>query len=276
MNILEKIIYFLQKEMIEPKPFDWFHLLCIGIMLSIIVILFIIRKKHNEKQLKAILGTYGIIALILELLKQISWAFIYDPSTKLVTWDYEWYAFPFQLCTTPIYISIICLFLKKGKIRDSLLSFLAFFTILGSISTILLPESCFVEDILVNIHTMYLHLGSFILSVYLLFSKEIKITKENFIKAFFVFIGLTTIAEILNIVIYQSGILNGETFNMFYISPYFISSLPVFDIIQENVPYILYLLIYIVALSLGAGIIYVISLGINKLFSKKVKYGINK
>ena len=123
---------------------------------------------------------------------------------------------------------------------------------------------------------MYLHLGSFIVSVYLLFSKEIKITKENFIKAFFVFIGLITIAEIINIVIYQSGILNGETFNMFYISPYFISSLPVFDIIQENVPYILYLLIYIVALSLGAGIIYVISLGINKLFSKKVKYGINK
>lgn len=276
MNILEKIIYFLQKEMIEPKPFGWFHLLCIGIMLSIIVILFIIRKKHNEKQLKVILGTFGIIALILELLKQISWSFIYNPSTKLVTWDYEWYAFPFQLCTTPIYISIICLFLKKGKIRDSLLSFLAFFTILGSISTILLPESCFVEDILVNIHTMYLHLGSFIVSVYLLFSKEIKITKENFIKAFFVFIGLITIAEILNIVIYQSGILNDETFNMFYISPYFISSLPIFDIIQENVPYILYLLIYIVALSLGAGIIYVISLGINKLFSKKVKYGINK
>lgn len=276
MNILEKIIYFLQKEMIEPKPFGLFHLLCIGIMLSIIVILFIIRTKHNEKQLKVILGTYGIIALILELLKQISWSFIYNPSTKLVTWDYEWYAFPFQLCTTPIYISIICLFLKKGKIRDSLLSFLAFFTILGSISTILLPESCFVEDILVNIHTMYLHLGSFIVSVYLLFSKEIKITKENFIKAFFVFIGLITIAEILNIVIYQSGILNGETFNMFYISPYFISSLPVFDIIQENVPYILYLLIYIVALSLGAGIIYVISLGINKLFSKKVNHGINK
>jgi hypothetical protein len=56
---------------------------------------------------------------------------------------------------------------------------------------------------------------------------------------------------------------------MFYISPYFISSLPVFDIIQENVPYIIYLLIYIVALTLGALIIYFISLGINKLLSKK-------
>lgn len=172
------------------------------------------------------------------------------------------------LCTTPIYISLICLLLKKGKLRDSLLSYLAFFTILGSISTIILPESCFVEDILVNIHTMYLHLGSFVVSVYLLFTKEIKINKKNFISATIVFLSLTTIAEILNISIYHSGILNGETFNMFYISPYFISSLPVFDIIQKNVPYILYLLIYIVALSIGAYIIYLISLGINKIFPK--------
>lgn len=269
MNLFEKILYFLQKEMPEPTPFGWYHLLCIGIMLLFIVILFIRRKKNNDKQLKIVLATYGIIVLVLEILKQLTWSFNYDPVTQLITWDYEWYAFPFQLCTTPIYISLICLFLKKGKLRDALLSYLAFFTILGSISTILLPESCFVEDILVNIHTMYLHLGSFVISVYLLFTKEVKLNKNNFISATIVFLSLTTIAEILNISIYHSGILNGETFNMFYISPYFISSLPVFDIIQENVPYIIYLLIYIVALTLGALIIYFISLGINKLLSKK-------
>lgn len=269
MNIFEKILYFLQGEMSEPQPFGWFHLLCIFIMLFIIVILYTRRKHHNEKQLKVVLATYGIIALILELLKQLIWTFNYDSSTNLITWDYEWYSFPFQLCTTPIYISIICLFLKKCKLRDSLLSFLAFFTILGSISTILIPESCFVEDILVNIHTMYLHLGSFIVSVYLLFTKEVKITKDNFKRATITFLSLVAFAEILNIVIYNSGILNGETFNMFYISPYFISSLPVFDIIQEHVPFILYLLIYIVALTMGAGIIYLISIGTSKLFSKK-------
>lgn len=269
MNLFEKILYFLQKEMPEPTPFGWYHLLCIGIMLLFIIILFIRRKKHNDKQLKIVLATYGIIVLVLEILKQLTWSFNYDPVTQLITWDYEWYAFPFQLCTTPIYISLICLFLKKGKLRDALLSYLAFFTILGSISTILLPESCFVEDILVNIHTMYLHLGSFVISVYLLFTKEVKLNKKNFISSTIVFLALTTIAEILNISIYHSGILNGETFNMFYISPYFISSLPVFDIIQENVPYIIYLLIYIVALTLGALIIYFISLGINKLLSKK-------
>ena len=70
MNLFEKILYFLQKEMPEPTPFGWYHLLCIGIMLLFIVILFIRRKKHNDKQLKIVLATYGIIVLVLEILKQ--------------------------------------------------------------------------------------------------------------------------------------------------------------------------------------------------------------
>ena len=69
MNIFEKFIYFLQGEMPEPKPFGWFHLLWIIIL---IVLLFIIRNKKEEKDLKIILGTYGIVSLILEILKQVA------------------------------------------------------------------------------------------------------------------------------------------------------------------------------------------------------------
>ena len=115
MNIFEKILYLLQKEMPEPTPFGWYHLLCIGIMIFLIVILFLRRKKHNEKRLKTILGVYGIIAFILELLKQLIWSFNYDSVNNIVTWDYEWYSAPFQLCTTPIFISLICLFLKNNN-----------------------------------------------------------------------------------------------------------------------------------------------------------------
>ena len=66
-------------------------------------------------------------------------------------------------------------------------------------------------------------------------------------------------------------ILNGETYNMFYISPYFISTLPVFDIIQQNVPYILYLLIYIIVISIGAATIFEIAYFIKKMNRKKGK-----
>lgn len=250
----------------RPKAFGWYHILWLIWVLITIIFLYKKRKCFQEKQLKFILGIYGIVALILEILKQLIWSFNY--SNNIVIWDYTWYAFPFQLCTTPIYVSIICLFLKKNKLRDKLLSYIAYITILGSISTMLMPDSCFVSDILVNIHTMYLHLGSFILSIYLLITKEVEIKKEKLIGAIQVFLVFVLIADLLNISIYNLNILNGETFNMFYISPYFISTLPVFNIIWEHVPYIIYLIIYIITIILGSLIIYNISKLIKKYLIK--------
>jgi len=269
MNLFEKILLILQGEMNTPTSFGWFHIMWIILALLTIIFLYIRKDKHNERELKIVLGTYGIIALFLETLKQLIWSFNYDATLNLVTWDYQWYAFPFQLCTTPIFVTLICLFLKPSKFRKSLLSYLAYITILGSISTILLPESCFVSDILVNIHTMWLHIGSFVVSIYLLITKEVEVNYKNLLYAVLVFIIFAFIANYLNMVIYNIGLLNGETFNMFYISPYFISSLPVFDIIQQNVPYLLYLLIYVIEISLGGTIIYLIALLIQKSAKNK-------
>lgn len=259
MNLFEKFLYMLQGEMETPKVLGWFHIMWILFVIVSVVTLFILRKKHSEKQLKITLGVYGIISFILELLKQLIWAFNYDPITNIVTWNYEWYSAPFQLCTTPIFISIICLFLKNNKFRKSLLSYMAFVTILGSIVTLILPDSCFTSDILINIHTMWLHCGSLVVSIYLLMSKEVEINKKNFINSFIVFLVFVVLAEVLNITIYNSGILNGETFNMFYISPYFITHLPIFNIIQENVPFIIYLFSYILIIFLGSLMVYFIS-----------------
>ena len=269
MSLFEKFILLLQKEMDTPKSYGWFHLLCIGIMILFIIILYRRRNNHNEKQLKTILGVYGIIALLLETLKQISWSFNFDSVTNFVIWDYEWYSFPFQLCTTPIFVSVMCLFLKDNKIRKSLLSYMAFITILGSIATMIIPDSCFTSDILVNIHTMWLHLGSFVVSVYLLFTNEVKLNIRNLESSFIVFVSFVGVAMFLNLFIYNIDVLNGETFNMFYISPYFISSLPIFDVIQENTPYLLFLIIYILAITFGSFIVCYSSLLIKRLFNKK-------
>lgn len=256
MNFLEKVIYWLQGTMECPTPYGWFHLLWIGLTIGSIILLYSKREQYNEKQLKIVLLVYSLIALILEVIKQIIWSFHYDSLTGIITWDYEWYAAPFQLCTTPIYVCLICSFLKKNKIRDSLLSYIAFVTILGSFMTILLPSSCFTKDIEVNIHTMWLHCGSFVVSIYLLMTGEIEIKLENLKKAFLVFLIFVGIAQILNIGIYHSGLLKGETFDMFYISPYFISTLPVYNVIQEKVPFILFFLFYISSIFIGAFVIY--------------------
>jgi len=277
MNIFEQILHVLEGKMETPKVFGWFHIMCLTIVFVVIILLYRNKKNNDEKQLKRVLGTYAFIALILEILKQLIWTFNYNVETGIVIWDYKWYAFPFQLCTTPIYVCIITLLLKKCKVRDYLLSYIAYITILGSVTTAITPYSCLVSDILVNIHTMWLHLGSLAVSVYLLMTEQVKIDKKNLQMAIFTFLIFVGIAETLNVVIYNSGLLNGEVFNMFYISPYFISPLPVFGTIQSNVPYIIYLLTYISVLILGGFIVYNVSLKIkNRKNNYKLIYYIKR
>lgn len=264
----KEILAVLEAEMKTPKPYGWFHLAWLIATICIIILLFFLRKTNNEKQLKCVLGIYGVIAAILEALKQLIWAVDYDSIANVFVWDYEWYAFPFQLCTTPIYICLTCVFLKKNCLRDSLLSFVAYTTILGSMASALLPDSLFVPDILVNVHTMWLHLGSLVVSIYLLMSKEVEVNLKSLFRGFLVFLVFVIIANTVNIAIYNSGVLNGETFNMFYISPYFESTLPVFDVIYNNVPYLVFLMIYIVALFIGSYIIFCIAKAINRINRK--------
>jgi hypothetical protein len=144
---------------------------------------------------------------------------------------------------------------------------MAYITILGSLATFIYPEDVFVIDILINIHTMFLHCGSLVVSIYLLISKEVKVNFKSFFNGYKVFLVFAFIAELLNIVIYKSGILHGETFNMFYISPYFISSLPVYNTIQESVPYLLFLFIYLFSIFMGGLIIYLLY----RLYNRKKK-----
>ncbi|MBQ8044130.1 MAG: YwaF family protein [Clostridia bacterium] len=264
----KEILAFLEAEMVTPKPYGAFHLLWLGLTIAVIIFLCFVRKKHNEKVLKCVLGIYGVTAFILEALKQLIWSVDYSEELGKFIWDYQWYAAPFQLCTMPIYICLMCLFLNKGKIRDALLAFVAYTTILGSIASAIIPDQLFVPEILINIHTMFLHLGSLVVSIYLLMSGEVKIDIKSLLMGLVVFLIVVVIANTLNIVVYNSGILNGETFNMLYISPYLESTLPVFDSIYNNVQYIAFLMLYIVALSLGSYIIYAVAKGIDRLNNK--------
>ncbi len=266
-----EILTFLEAEMVTPKPYGVFHLLWLGLIIAVIIFLCFARKKHSEKRLKWILGMYGVTAFILEALKQLIWSVEYNAELNSFVWDYQWYAAPFQLCTMPIYVCLICMFLNKCKIRDALLAFVAYTTILGSIASAITPDQLFVSDILINVHAMFLHLGSLVVSVYLLMSGEVKINIKSLLMALVVFLIVIVIANTLNIVIYSSGVLNGETFNMLYISPYFESTLPVFDSIYNNVPYIVFLALYIVALCLGSYIIFIIAKCISKISCKIAK-----
>ena len=210
--------------------------------------------KPNKKKTMLVIS---IIMILFETYKQLSFSF--DNGI----WNYQWYGFPFQFCATPMYVALVAGLTKNKKIEEFCYSFLATFGLIAGVSVMLYPNTVFVKEVLINIQTMQHHgfmvvMGAYILATHSVNRKYKEVIKEGFL----VFLILVTLALTLDIITYYLNIDGG--LEMFFISPFHTSELPVFNIIYEKVPYIIFLLIYLFAFFLGGSIIY----GLAKLIKK--------
>lgn len=262
MNLLEKIITYLGGTMPVPQPFGWFHMMFLVLVVVFTVVFSLLFKNKSEKTIRIVVLSYALLCLIFELYKQL--LFSYSPSTH--TWSYSWYAFPFQLCSTPMYVAFIAGLVKKEKVQQSLYSYLATFGMLAGVMVMLIPGDVFISKIGINIQTMVHHGGQVFIGVFLLATRQVKIDIKTPLRALPTFIALVATALLLNLT--MVNFTGGKTFNMFFISPYFPSTLPVFSSIYEKVPYIVFLLLYILALTLGAYLVTLLLIGIKKLTRK--------
>lgn len=263
MKNLQAVINYLEKTMPTPQVFGWFHLTSLAIMIigAILIVLFL--KKTNEKQNKIILSVYVITCLLFEIYKQIIFSF----DVVSGKWSVQWYIFPFQLCSTPMYIALIALFTKKGKFQNALYAYLATFGMLAGLLVMIYPVGVYVTIIGINIQTMYHHATQFLIGFYLLVCGRVKIDYKTPLNAFVVFLTLVAIAVWLNIIV--TNFVTKDLFNMFFISPYFPTSLPMLDVIYKKVSYIIFLLLYIFAFLLGVYILYLPLLIIKSLSYKQ-------
>jgi hypothetical protein len=120
----------------------------------------------------------------------------------------------------------------------------------GGIAVMLYPDTVFVSEALINIQTMVHHGLMVVMGSYLIISKSIKLNFRTVLNAFKVFLVLIIIALTIDVSTYYIGIDNG--LKMFFISPFHVSTLPVFSAIYSKVPYIIFLLIYIIVFTIGA------------------------
>lgn len=255
MNILEKVLIWLDASMKTPTSYGWFHLLFFSLMVITIIILAHKYKNSDNKTTKKILFICALISLIFEIYKQINFSFNYNETSTW--WSYQWYIFPFQFCSTPMYIALIAALTKNKKLEYACYSFLATFGLVGGISVMIYPNTVFIDTIGINIQTMIHHGLQVIMGMYLLLSKRVSFSFKTLIKALYVFIILVGIALILNILTYYINIDGGLT--LFYISPFHRSSLVILCDIYEKVPYFVFLIIYIGAFTLGSSIVLLIS-----------------
>lgn len=263
-------VNFLQTEMPVPSAYGWFHLLSIAIVIGLSIFLGIKFKNASEKKVKIFLLITSIILILFEAYKQLVFSYSYSQDG---VWDFQWYAFPFQFCSTPMYVCLIASLIKKGKVQECLYSFLATFSLFGGLLVMLVPGDVFIEFIGINIQTMVHHGAMVVIGVVLYASKSIKLQHKTILKACYVFFTLVGIALAFDCIYYWLG--GTETCNLFFISPYFPSTLPVFSVLWQNLPYLLFLLSYILGFSIIAYVVLLVVMLINKCLQKKAKQNPN-
>ncbi len=269
MEFWGKLLQILDARMQTPEMYGWFHLLFFALSIIGGVLLCRFRKGDQEQFARKWLLITAIVALVLEVYKQINYTFSYDGS--VIAGDYQWYAFPFQFCSTPMYISLIAALVKNKKIHNALCAYLATFALFAGLCVMFYPPQVFISTIGINIQTMICHGFMISMGIYLLGSGYVTAEHKTIWKATAVFAVCIAIACVMNEVAYFGGLLETETFNMFYISPHCEPSLPVYSLVQQVVPFPWCLIIYIAAFSLAAYLILLVTMLIKRVTAKSVE-----
>ncbi len=239
-----------------PRAFGFFHILCLALLLAVGVILVRALDSVSDRAFRRAMLIIWITLLVLDLYKQISYDLIHIDEYGNIIYDYYWYAFPFQLCSTPLYVLPFIAFMREGRVRDGFVGFLAFFSFVGGLFVLILPETCFTDRLYVNIQTMLHHGMQVIISVLLVRRYKEKNKIRLFLDGLYVFLAFVGIALLLNIMV---NCIFGEAvygFNMFYIGPFYLEVMPALSAITTAVPYPVYLIGYTAIVSVASYLSY--------------------
>lgn len=257
----------LDAKMEEPELFGWFHITFLLLSFIAAAILCLLHKNASQERVRNITFGVAVAVIILEVYKQVNYSFSYADGN--VTFQYQWYAFPWQFCSMPMYVGFLAGIFRKGRIHDCLCAFLSTYAVFAGLCVMFYPETVFIDTIGINIQTMICHGSMIIVGIYLLYSGYVKLEHKTILKAIPVFLVSVLTAVILNEIAFQLGLLEEHEFNMFFISPHCEPSLPVYSLIQNFISYPWCLIIYVSAFTLAAYLILLVAMGITYLVKKK-------
>lgn len=269
MSFWISILKFFDTEMTTPNPYGVYHIVSLIVIALCTVALCVTHKnaKDPQKRVRDWVFWTAVAVFILEIYKQVNYSFDYTDTT--VAFDFEWYAFPWQFCSTPMYVGLLTGVFKKGKIHNALCAYLATFSIFAGAAVMFYPVSIYTGTAGINFQTTFCHGSMIVIGVYLLYSGYVKLEHRTILKALSVFAATVAAAVVMNEIAYRSGLLETETFNMFFISPYCEPSLPVYSLVQGVVPFPWCLVLYIFGFTAAAYIILLAAMGIQRLAHRR-------
>ena len=265
---LEKFLHWLEGTMTTPTTFGWFHIMWLVITVAACAVIYAVRKKISQRAVSNILLITGIVVILFEVYKQVVFSSFHYVGGGESYFEYSWYTFPFQFCSTPMLVMLLAGIFRKGWFNDTLKSYLATFALFAGLCVMIYPGDVFVSMIGINIQTMVCHSSMIVIAFLLWSTNSVQFNFKTLLKALCVFVVFVALALGMNILWHFYGD-PAQTFNMFYISPYTPCTLPLLSMIYPKVPYFLFLIIYIIGFALAAMIMLLIAM-LGHTIQKKV------
>ncbi len=185
---------------------------------------------------------FGILMFLSELWKQWCLTYIVNSGT------YDWWYFPFQLCSIPMYICLFLPFAKHAGLHRAMIAFLKDFGLLGGIFAFFDTSGMHYAYAPLTIHSFAWHFVLITIGIMAgLYYRDSGF--KEYRGGLYIYLLCCLAATGFNLVFYRFGAIN-----MFFISPHFAMSQKVFRDIASFLGNTAGIISYIGATILGASI----------------------
>lgn len=168
---------------------------------------------------------------------------------------YDWWYFPFQLCSTPMYVLLLLPHLKKGRLRHALLTFLMCYGTLGGIAAFADTSGMHYSALSLTVHSYLWHILQIITGILsgaaLSCESDARPSRKTFADASLLYLAFCAAASLINLSVSPRAVIN-----MFYINPRYPMEQVFFRRLVPCIGNHSTILAYIGATILGAGIIF--------------------
>ena len=197
-----------------------------------------------------ILAFLGWLMALSEIYKQLFLYYIVNEGA------FDWWFFPFQLCSVPMYMCIL-LPLVKEKVQTVLLTFMTGFTFLSAVCALIYPEDMLRPYVSLTVHGFAWHGVLLLISIVAGASGMADLTLKGYLRSVWLFLGLAAAAVGINVIgeRMSAGSALSSYPNMFYLSPFHPSNQPFVDIVEKSLGRLPAMAVYTVAIIVIAGVI---------------------
>ena len=219
-----------------PQMFGALHLALLSAAVCLPVFGVMRAKRLSSDRCVRLLTVCGWVLVILELYKQLFLFFVVHNGV------YDWWYFPFQLCSVPMYLCILLpLIVRSELLKSAVLNFLASFTFVSAVAALVYPEDFLRSYVTLTLHGFIWHGILLFISLTSALTGIAALTKQGFARSVVLFISLCFVAVFINIyaepamaAAHSAGLLSDQYAAMFYLNPYHLSPQLLIGTIQKS------------------------------------------